>query len=173
MGQAENKLIEELLGQADYMAMEMALLRVRHQLAEEEAAELRARTAWLQRLLRVIAGTRVLDPERLVLAVAISAYGTFELGEVTVLDAETLREPFGARRPAPPGAVELLGHDLAAAEARSRELTGGSSPPGLPASAVPAERASTTDEMEARSSRSGRSGSPRRGPLRWPRRRRP
>jgi hypothetical protein len=55
MGQAENsenRLIEELLGQADHAAVEMALAEQRHQLAEEEDARLRARAAWLKRCWR-------------------------------------------------------------------------------------------------------------------------
>jgi hypothetical protein len=125
VGQTENELIEELLGQADYMATEIALLKQRYQLAAEEATRLRGGAAWLETVPRTVTGTEGLDPERLVLAVATSANGPLPLGEVTVLEAETLHEPFGARRSAAPSAVELIGHDASAAKPRSRELISG------------------------------------------------
>jgi anti-sigma factor RsiW len=48
MGQAEDKLITELMGETDYLSMELSLLEQRYRLATEEITRLRARVASLQ-----------------------------------------------------------------------------------------------------------------------------
>jgi len=122
-GTGEAEMIDRLLGQSEWLYMEWSLLKQKYLLATEELDLLRAQADWLDQLLRAAADDPALDPERLAIAVVIGGDGIFSVGEVTVLDSETLREPFGAGREACPGCVELFGHDVPAAEARSCELT--------------------------------------------------
>ena len=132
----EAEMIDRLLGQADWLYMEWSLLKQKYLLATEELDLLRARAEWLDHLVRVIAGDPAVDPEGLVVAVATSGGESFDVGEMTVLDPETLREPFGACREADRDSVELFGQDVHSAAARSCVLRADGRPSDAPGGGV-------------------------------------
>src|SRR5438128_220537 len=51
MGQAEDRLITNLIGETDYLSMELSLLQQRYGLAAEEVTRLRSRVARLEAML--------------------------------------------------------------------------------------------------------------------------
>ncbi len=118
----EDELIEELMGTADYYYTEMTLQQQKYALAAEELESSRSRADWLDTLARLVSGDTAIQLDELILAVVTSGDGPFAVGEITILDAKTLREPFGAHRRAQREWVEFCGHDLSAAVERSRHL---------------------------------------------------